>query len=105
MRVNYQVVTSGKDPRPLLDSWKGGQVVLWGFAPSHRVLELRVFHSEKKNRLRIYCAEVSTISLPTKWTNSDIVVSIVSENVSILSDARAGVEIKAEVVACDEVTD
>lgn len=105
VRVNYQALLSKKDPTPYLERWAGGNVALWYYVVSHRLLELRVTIGGRSGRLSIYCGDVVHFHGPTKWSNCDIELERPGPDEVILLDRKAGVVIRAADVGVEEGSD
>jgi len=102
MKPDYQVLTSQKDPTPLLKKWRGGKASLWGYTVSHRVLEIRIELEGTDDYMSIYCGDVRYLGGPKKWNDSHFELEHTDGCEIILHDKPAGFEVRAGVVGAKE---
>jgi hypothetical protein len=102
MRINYQVLLSGKDPAPFFNQWRGGHAALWDYTVTHLSLVICVTREDEQSHLNIYCGDVTYLQGPTKWKNSSFEIERIGREEIILRDRQAGVEVRAGMVGVEE---
>jgi hypothetical protein len=63
-----------------LNKWAGGNVRLWSYTVSHKVLVLRLTHPDKLGHLHVNCGDVSKVCCLSEWDDADF--SVEARNIS-----------------------
>src|SRR5262245_50480014 len=72
--MKFRSVEKGREAndarnRKAIAKWEGGDVIIWSYTVSHRVLTIRVVAESRHGNLHISCGDCEHFVGPLKWSN------------------------------------